>query len=383
MMSNSSAKGALSAIIAVTLILIGAAFTVPILAIKKSSSIITDREWFTTVASTTTHHQIKGVKILDVHTLPSTVVVGSTFSIRGTVINNSTSTITFTNGTCNSPVSIDFNKNVMIENQGAASCTALIPDVTLKPGEGSSILYPYHSGIVYRATAPGMTNATISFSYGVETPTGKSTISDNISRLYTFNIQSTSQGNSSQSISKPNTTGYIVFSPPAAGAIGSSSGGLLSIKYPDQNLDVPAGTLIAVGGTSAPSNATHINCNVAVQINQHGFVQASPHGPKGAGDYTKWTAITTTPTQQGLNQIEAQLLCFPPGKVSTPNLIKHLVHNVTGLPVAGLPTAAQSPSTHLAPPSKEAVPSTAVAPSTPKKIQTGQQLRPTPLKPHL
>jgi hypothetical protein len=70
-------------------------------------------------------------------------------------------------------------------------------------------------------------------------------------------------------------------------------------------------------------------------------VQASPHGQKGAGDYTKWTAITMTPTQQGLNQIEAQLLRLPPGKVSTPNLIKHLVHNVTRLQVVGMPTAAQ------------------------------------------
>jgi hypothetical protein len=380
-MRNSSVKWGLFTLIAISLVLIGATFAGPILALKNSISINPYGGLFTTVATTTTHNQIKGVKILDVHTVPSTAIVGSTFSIRGTVINNSTATITFPNGTCNSAVSIDFNKNVMIENQGAASCTALTPDVTLKPGEQSSILYPHLSGIVYRATAPGMTNATISFSYGVETPNGISTISDNISRLYTFNIQSTSQGNSSQSISKTNTTGYIVFSPPGSGAIGSRSGGLLSIKYPDQNLDVPAGTLIAVGGTSAPSNATHINCNVAVQINQHGFVQASPRGPKGAGDYTKWTAITTTPTQQGLNQIEAQLLCFPSGKVSTPNLIKHLVHNVTGLPVAGLPTAAQPPSTHLASPSKEAVPSTAVTPSTPKKTQPEKQPRVVPLIP--
>src|SRR6266487_3232333 len=373
MMGNSSAKWGLLCIIAISLVLIGATFAAPILAIKKSSSISTNRESFMTVATTTTHNQIKGVKILDVHTIPSTVVVGSTFSIRSTVTNNSTATITFPNGTCNSPVSLDFNKNVMIENQGTASCTALTPEVTLKPGGESSILYPHLSGIVYRATAPGMTNATISFSYGVETPTGKSTISDNISRLYTFDIQSTSQGTGSQSISKPNTTGYIIFNPPGAGSIGSGSGSLLSIKYPDQNLDVPAGTLMAVGGTSAPSNATHTNCNVAVQINQHGFYQASNNGSKGSGDYKKWTAITTTPTQQGLNQIEAQLLCFPPGKVSTPNLIKHLVHNITGLQVVGMPAASQPPSTHLAP-SKEAVPSMQIAPSTQKKTQTGKQL---------
>jgi hypothetical protein len=378
-MGNSSAKWGVLTIISISLVLIGATFAAPILAVNKSSSISANRELFMTVATTITHNQIKGVKILDVHTLPSTVVVGSTFSIRGNVINNSTATITFPNGTCNSPVSIDFNKNVVIENQGTASCTTATPDVTLKPGEQSSILYPFHSGIAFRATAPGMTNATISFSYGVDIPTVKSSISDNISRLYTFDIQPTSQSTNSQSVSKPNTTNYIIFSPPGAGAIGNGSGGLLSIKYPDQNLDVPAGTLLSVGGTSAPSNATHTNCNVAVQINQHGFVQASPHGSKGAGDFTKWTAITTTPTQQGLNQIEAQLLCFPLGKVSTPNLIKHLVHNVTGLPVVGLPAASQPPPTHLAP-SKEIVPSTAAAPSTTKKTP-GKQPRLVPLIP--
>jgi hypothetical protein len=123
------------------------------------------------------------------------------------------------------------------------------------------------------------------------------------------------------------------------GAIGNGSASLLSIEYPDDNGKVPAGSLIAGSGTSAPSNATHTNCNVGVQINQQGFTQTSSQDAKGVGDYTKWTAIITNPTKQGLDQIEAQLLCFPPGKLSTPNLIKHLVHNVTGV----LPTSAQSP----------------------------------------
>jgi hypothetical protein len=133
------------------------------------------------------------------------------------------------------------------------------------------------------------------------------------------------------------------------GAIGNGSASLLSIKYPDKNPAVPAGSLIAVSGTSAPSNATHTNCNVAVQLNQHGYIRASPQGPKGVSDYTKWTAISTSRIQQGLNQIEAQLLCYPPGIPSAPNLIKHLVHNVTGVQVVGLPTNAQSPSTPAIP----------------------------------
>ena len=111
---------------------------------------------------------------------------------------------------------------------------------------------------------------------------------------------------------------------------------------------------------------THTNCNVAVQINQQGFAQASAQGPKGAADYTKWTAITTSPTQQGLNQIEVQLLCFPSEKLTTPNLIKHLVHNVTGVQVVGM-SRAQSPL-----PSIPSTPAPPTPPPSSKKVPTGQ-----------
>jgi len=141
------------------------------------------------LATTSGHFHIKGVKILNVHTKPLTVAVGNTISIRGTVLNNSSATITFTNGTCTPPLSIDFNKNVMMENQGIAMCETVPQQVTLKPGERSTILSPNLSGIAYKAIAPGRTNATISFNYRLETSTGKSQINDNISRLYIFNIR--------------------------------------------------------------------------------------------------------------------------------------------------------------------------------------------------
>ena len=48
---------------------------------------------------------------------------------------------------------------------------------------------PNLSGITYRANAPGMTNATMTFKYGAVTSTSKSHISDSISRVYAFNIQ--------------------------------------------------------------------------------------------------------------------------------------------------------------------------------------------------
>jgi hypothetical protein len=161
-----------------------------VLAVKKSSSSSSNVKTVHKTPSnttTTTAHHVKGVKVFRVHTVPSKVVVSNTFGLRGIVFNNSTTTITFANGTCTSPLSITFNKNVVTEPQAiAASCKA--QQVTLKPGGQSPILSPNLSGIIYRATAPGMTNATMTFKYGAVTATSKSPISDSISRVYSFNI---------------------------------------------------------------------------------------------------------------------------------------------------------------------------------------------------
>jgi hypothetical protein len=181
-MTNLNGKWAVLAIVAMTLVLLTAATFAgsgPVLAVKKSSTTLTSA------------HHIKGVKILHVHTYkPSVVTVGSTFGLRAIVYNNSSSTITFANGTCTSQLSVRFNKNVMIEPQpAAASCKALPRSVALKPGEQLLISSPNLSGIAYRATAPGMTNATMTFKYGVEAITGKSPIGDSISKVLTFNIR--------------------------------------------------------------------------------------------------------------------------------------------------------------------------------------------------
>jgi len=276
------------------------------------------------------------------------------------------------------------------------------PEVTLKPGDTSKIASPDLSGVAYKAVTPGSTNATITFNYAVPGTTAVPSASNAITRVYTFTVQPSSTNGASQAGSQPTSaTNFPIFNPAtqstvsptrshsgnAAGnitatspsnsltkAIGSRS--LLTIKYPDKSTVVPAGTLIAVSGTSAPSNTTRTNCNVGVQINQKGFVQATPQGPKGTGDYTKWTVITTSPTKQGVNEIEAQLLCFPPGNLSTPNLTKHLVHNVTALQVVGMPSASQpSPSLPPSPSSKHATP-------LPKTVPAEQGSRPfVPLVP--
>jgi len=116
-MKNLDAKWSVFAIVAMTLVLLTGATSAgagPALAVKKSTTTLTAA------------NHIKGVKLLHVHTYkPSIVAVGSTFSIRAIAFNNSSATITFANGTCASPLSIVFNKNVMIEPQpAAASCKA-------------------------------------------------------------------------------------------------------------------------------------------------------------------------------------------------------------------------------------------------------------------
>jgi hypothetical protein len=187
-MTNRRAEWSLFCVILITLMLTTASiFAGSVLAVKKGSSSSVTTVHKTASKSTTPHH-VKGVKVVRVHTVPSKVAVGNTFGLRGIVFNNSTATITFANGTCTSPLSITFNKDVMTEPKATtASCKT--QQVTLKPGEQSPILTPNLSGITYRATAPGMTNATMSFKYGALTATSKSPISDSISRVYAFNIQ--------------------------------------------------------------------------------------------------------------------------------------------------------------------------------------------------
>ena len=186
---------ALFTIIVMTYMLItGTTLAGPVLAVKKSgSSVKPIHKTSNKTTTTAAHNHIRGVKLLSAHTIPSKIAVGNRFSIGVAVYNNSSATITFANGTCTSspsPLSITFNRNAMIESQASAASTPCkAQQVTLKPGEHSQIKSPNLSSIIYAATAPGTTNATMIFKYGVETDTSNSPISDTTSRTYGFDIQ--------------------------------------------------------------------------------------------------------------------------------------------------------------------------------------------------
>lgn len=194
-MSNRNIGYMLLALIILTFTLMTASiFASTVFAVKKASTSTSVRTVHKTPSKTTTttvaHSHIMGVKVLSVHTIPSKVAAGTTFRLGALVLNNSTATITFTNGTCaRSPLSVTFDKNVVPTSQSVASASCKALQATLKPGERTQIISPNLSGMTYRATAPGMTNASIIFKFAVEIPASKSPISDTYSRTYAFNIQ--------------------------------------------------------------------------------------------------------------------------------------------------------------------------------------------------
>jgi hypothetical protein len=121
----------------------------------------------------------------------------------------------------------------------------------------------------------------------------------------------------------------------------SSSVAYLKIFTPKKGQHVPVGSFLTVTGTSTPSNSTHTKCNVQLQTNQHGYKPVIPLGP--AGTYTNWKGTTSEPVKVGSNQVEGQFMCFPPTG-TTPNFIKHLVHNFTGIQTnSGIPVVPAVP----------------------------------------
>ncbi|MFY3740340.1 MAG: hypothetical protein HMLIMOIP_000777 [Candidatus Nitrosomirales archaeon] len=122
------------------------------------------------------------IEFLDIHTEPSIVHVGDSFRINATVINNTPNTITF-KGLCDSPLSAVFNSNVIIEHGLACQGFTI---VELKSGEKTSVVGP-SSGIVYRASNAGMTNARITFTYAIQDE------STSVSKPFAFTIREGTQ----------------------------------------------------------------------------------------------------------------------------------------------------------------------------------------------
>ena len=115
--------------------------------------------------NSTTNAAGAGVDLKDTRTSPSHLKAGSKFEIFSTVINNSPSIITFIAGACDSPLSANFVKNVVIKH--TQGCTASSPPFKLNPGEMVSVAGP-SSGTIYQALAAGQTTASAILHYQTE-----------------------------------------------------------------------------------------------------------------------------------------------------------------------------------------------------------------------
>jgi len=106
-----------------------------------------------------------GVDLINIHPSPLHLKAGSKFEIISTVVNNSPSMIMFTAGACDSPLSAQFIRNIVIKH--TQGCIATSPPFKLNTGEEVTVVGP-SSGTTYQALAPGQTTASATFHYQTE-----------------------------------------------------------------------------------------------------------------------------------------------------------------------------------------------------------------------
>lgn len=126
------------------------------------------------------------VEIQNIQTLPPTIIVGQTFKINATLINNSSNPIFVEHGACQAPFSATFDNHVLVSTNNI-NCTTQMIEQKLNPGEKIIATSPYLD-LVYNATEAGTTNATVTFSYSIWDPTNQSNIEKTISKSFLFTI---------------------------------------------------------------------------------------------------------------------------------------------------------------------------------------------------
>jgi hypothetical protein len=140
----------------------------------------------------------------------------------------------------------------------------------------------------------------------------------------------------------------------------------VKITTPSKGERVSVGKNLVISGTSAGNyNATSINCQVSVIVNRiKPYQQATPTGPNGPEDYSKWSFTLTskyTAIIEGPNKITAKYAC-----ANNPSSSSHNSVNVTGVAIIadGVNQQQQQPlSTNITAPQRPLIPS-ASAPHT-------------------
>src|ERR1700687_5873042 len=131
------------------------------------------------------------IMIVNPQVQSSIIKVGDTFVINATLVNNSTNAINVKNG-CGGPFSVALDEHAKTE---VRVCNWMAIQIILQPGQNitSSSLA---SNIAYRAIAPGVANATVTFSYVIGNGTSPNLSFDNnatdISKSFVYTVSNQS-----------------------------------------------------------------------------------------------------------------------------------------------------------------------------------------------
>ncbi|MDE1843907.1 MAG: hypothetical protein KGI10_01100 [Thaumarchaeota archaeon] len=127
-----------------------------------------------------------GIKIQNIQTLPTAIIIGQTFKINATLINNSTTPIFIERGSCGSPFSVTFDNHVVVRTNNV-TCTLQLLVQRLDPGTKITSTSP-NLDLTYVAAKNGTVNATVSFPYNVWNQTSQSNTKVNVSKPFSFII---------------------------------------------------------------------------------------------------------------------------------------------------------------------------------------------------
>ena len=131
------------------------------------------------------------IEIQDIKTLPTAVIIGHTFKINATLVNNSISPISVEHGPCEAPFSATFDSHVLVRMNNI-TCTTDMVLQKLDPEEKITATSPYLD-VAYVASQPGTVNATVTFRYSIWDQNNQSNVEEKVSAPFSFNINPMTQ----------------------------------------------------------------------------------------------------------------------------------------------------------------------------------------------
>jgi len=127
------------------------------------------------------------IEILNLAVEPALINVGDVFSINGSIVNNSTNTISVHNG-CAGPFSVSFDDHASVTMEKV--CNWMPIQIILKPGESRDVATSLGSNLVYSADSSGIVTGNVTVSYDVINKSNPdlSNMGNTISKSISFTI---------------------------------------------------------------------------------------------------------------------------------------------------------------------------------------------------